>query len=411
MNHATRTVAFSGILLGLALAGPASFGQSPPVPPAAPVGGPTPAAEAAPASATQAAPAPNTLTPAAAAATPAPSASPSPAATPKPEPTPPHQAVDALSDTETQQALELLRSNYVNPAALSEDKLNRATLQGLLERLGGGVAIRQSVLPAEPASPFRAEILDDRIGYIRAGSLDKEHLADFDAALGNFATKKLGSLILDLRATPPGSDFELTAEFIKRLTPKGKMLFAVHRPSAKQERMFTSNQDPVFRGVLVTVVDHETAGAAEVVAAVLRVLDNALVIGETTAGEAAEFSELPLRGSKMLRVAVAEIKLPQDLNIFPDGLKPDVAVEVSAADKAELLRLGLEKGVSGLVFETERVRFNEAALVAGVNPDEIDAEALQNGGSGARTNLSDAALQRAVDLITTVQIFNAKPAK
>ncbi len=408
MNHVTRAAACSGILLGIVLTGPVSFGQSPAGAPGSTAPAPAPAVEASP----TAVPAP-VSNPPAPAVIPAPvaSASPSPAATPKPEPTPPHLAVDALSDTETQEALELLRGNYVNPAALSEDKVNRATLQGLLERLGGGAAVRQSGLPAEPASPFRAEILDDRIGYVRAGSLDKEHLADFDAALGNFTAKHLGSLILDLRATPPSSDFETAAEFIKRLTPKGKMLFAVHRPSAKQERMFTSNQDPVFRGVLVTVVDHDTAGAAEVVAGVLRVLDNALVIGEKTAGEAAEFSELPLRGSKLLRVAVAEIKLPQDLNIFPDGLKPDVAVDISPADKAELLRAGLEKGVSGLVFETERARFNEAALVAGVNPDEIDAEALQNGGSGARARLSDAALQRAVDLITTVQIFNAKPAK
>jgi len=88
-----------------------------------------------------------------------------------------------------------------------------------------------------------------------------------------------------------------------------------------------------------------------------------------------------------------------------------LAVEVSARDEAEVLKLGLEKGVGGLVFETERERLNEAALVAGTNP-EIDAEeAAQRDGSGnedAKAPLYDTVLQRAVDLVTTIRIFGGK---
>jgi len=293
---------------------------------------------------------------------------------------------------------------------LDEPTLSRATLQGLLERLGGGAAIHAAAAVPSTDSPFRAEILDDRIGYVRFGSLTKGHLAEFDAALGNFSAKKIEALILDLRATPPSSDFELAAEVVKRLTPKGKMLFAVHRPSLKQERMFTSNLDPSFRGTTVTLVHRESAGAPEVIAAVLRTVSHALTVGQTTAGQAAEFVELPLRGGSLLRVAVAEVKLPQNFAIFPDGLKPDLAVEFSAKDEEEVLKTGLEKGVGGLVFESERARLNEAALVAGTNP-EIDAEeAEQNDASAgdAKAPLYDVPLQRAVDLVTTIRIFGEK---
>lgn len=318
-------------------------------------------------------------------------------------------AIDALSDGDAQQALELLRSKYVRSAALDEPAMNRATLQGLLERLGGGAAIRSPRAEAEAESAFRSEILDEKIGYVRFGSLTKGHLAEFDAALGNFNGKKIGSLILDLRATPPSSDFELAAEIVKRLTPKGKMLFAVHQPSVKQERMYTSDLDPAFQGVMVTLVHRETAGAPEVIAAVLRAVDNALAVGQKTSGQAAEFVELPLRGGKILRVAVAEVKLPKDFAIFPDGLKPDLSVEVSAKDEEEVLKTELEKGVGGLVYETERVRMNEAALVAGTNP-EIDAEeaAQRDGGAEDKAPLYDTALQRAVDLVTTIRIFGGK---
>ena len=332
-----------------------------------------------------------------------------PGAKPAPEPATTRQVVDSLSDGDIQQALELLRSNYINSSALAEDAVNRATLQGLLERLGAGAVIQQAQATGTSDSPFRSEILDDRIGYVRIGSLTKDHLAEFDAALGNFSTKKLASLIVDLRATPPNSDFDLAAEFVKRLTPKGKMLFTVHRPSAKQERMFTSNQDPAFRGVVVTLVSRDTAGSAEVIAGVLRTLDNALVVGQNTAGQAAEFTDLPLRGGKTLHIAVAEVKLPENLAIFPEGLKPDLPVAATAREQAEALRIGLEKGVSGLVFQTERVRLNEAALVAGVNPELDEVEAAQKvGRPKTRPSASDPVLQRAVDLITTIQIFAGK---
>ena len=344
--------------------------------------------------------------PAAPASVPASTSSPSPTPT---LPLPLRRAVDTLSDGEAQQALELLRANYVRTGALDEPALNRAMLQGLLERLGGGAAIRPAA--AEPAaeSPFRSEILDERIGYVRLGSLTKGHVAELDAALGNFAAKKIGALILDLRATPPGNDFEMAAEVIKRFTPKGKMLFTVHRPSARQERMFTSDRDPAFTGVAVTLVHRESAGAPEVIAAVLRAVGNALAVGQKTAGQAAEFAELPLRGGKVLRVAVAEVKLPQEFSIFPDGLKPDLPVEVPARDEEAVLKAGLEKGVSGLVFETERPRLNEAALVAGTNPElDADQEAQQDGGTEPKAPLYDSALQRAVDLVTTIRIFGGK---
>lgn len=336
-------------------------------------------------------------------------ATPTPAKAAKPPMLPLRGTIDALSDADARLAMELLRTNYVRSSALDEAALNRATLQGLLERIGGGAAIRPGASEAEAESPFRSEILDEKIGYVRFGSLTKGHLAEFDAALGNFNAQRVGALILDLRATPANSDFELAAEVVKRLTPKGKLLFTVHRPSVKQERMYTSDLDLVFQGVTVTLVHRETAGAPEVIAAALRAVDNVLAVGQRTSGQAAEFVELPLHGGKILRVAVAEVKFPQNFTVFPDGLKPDLSVEVSAKDEAEVLKTGLEKGVGGLVYETERPRMNEAALVAGTNPEiDAEAEAQRDGDSDEKPPLFDTVLQRAVDLVTTIRLIGGK---
>jgi len=315
--------------------------------------------------------------------------------------------VDGLSDAEVANALKLLRSSYVRSAELDEAKLNRAMLQGLTERLGGGAFIQPIVPPTAVENPFRSEILDEKIGYVRLGTLTKGRLAELDAALDNFKSKNIGSLILDLRATPASSDFELAAEFIKRFTPKGKMLFAVHRPGIKQEVMFTSDLTPAFEGVIVTLISRDTAGAPEVIAAVLRAQQNALTVGQRTMGQAAEYSEIPLRDSMVLRVAVAEVKLSKGDAPFPEGIMPDLPVNVSAQQQEDALQVGLEKGVAGLVYETERPHMNEASLVAGTNP-EIDEEAAAQQRSAQSAPLYDTVLQRAVDLVTTIRIFGGK---
>src|SRR5580704_1536414 len=72
-------------------------------------------------------------------------------------------AVDALSDAELDEVIRLLKENYIKPDALSEAEQRRSTVQGLLDRLSPGASIVESTpKSAKTASPFRAEILDNR---------------------------------------------------------------------------------------------------------------------------------------------------------------------------------------------------------------------------------------------------------
>ena len=158
--------------------------------------------------------------------------------------------------------------------------------------------------------------------------------------------------------------------------------------------------------------DADTSGAGEVIAGALRIYTNAMIVGATTGGQAVEFSDIPLSGGKILRVAVAEVVLPGNVTIFPKGLKPDIAVEMPRDVKEQIMAQSLEKGVGEFVFETERARLNEAALVARTNP-EIDAmeaaqKARQNG-SVSSPPLRDTVLQHAMDLITSIGIYEGKP--
>ncbi|GAB4165876.1 MAG: hypothetical protein Fur0032_02960 [Terrimicrobiaceae bacterium] len=342
-----------------------------------------------------------------------PSPTPSPQASPesKPQPTPRltrRELVDSLSEDDIRRALEGIRKEFLDPSATSDSALQRATLEGLLTRLAPGAKLSANPADDTPeAFPFLAEILDSHIGYIRPGNLDAAALSQFDTALASFRTKNVGALVIDLRSTGDDGDFETVAEFARRFVDKGKLLFTVQKPTAKQERILTSNQEAVSQGPLVVLTDSHTTGGAEAVAGTLRENAGAIIIGSDTAGSAVEFATIPLSGGRQLQVAVSQILLPTSGSIFPKGVRPDIAISLNPETQSEIFMKSTEGGVSQFVFDTERRRLNEASLVANLNP-EIE-EAAKGSSSRSANTLRDTVLQRAVDLVTALRFYRKPP--
>ena len=349
--------------------------------------------------------------PAAPASTPAPSGAPTPAklvATPSPSPTATlstEALINSLNAADLQAAMTLLKNNFTNPESINETQLNRATLQGLIIRLGPGLMLLpdKASASAEPPAPFYGELLEGHIGYLHLGSLRTANLGAMDNKLAEFG-KKIDALIVDLRASTT-TDFGIASDFAKRFCPKGKTLFTLHKAS-KQDRAFTSDRDPAYQGLIIVLTDTETSGGAEIIAAALRFYDKALLIGQATAGRAVEYSDLPLPSGKILRVAASEALSADGHSLYPAGVKPDLPVEMSMVDKRSVFQLSMEKGLGPFVYETERPHMNEAALIAGTNPELESAE--QRRGRMQERSPRDAVLQRALDLVTSLEIYQKR---
>lgn len=326
--------------------------------------------------------------------------SPSPSATPTTE-----ALINSLNPADLQAAISLLKNNFANPDSINETQLNRATLEGLMVRLGHGLLLLpdKSSAPVEPPAPFYGELLEGHIGYLRPGSLTSGNLQALDKKLADFG-KKIDALIIDLR-TSSANDFGISSDFAKRFSPKGKTLFTLHKAS-KQDRAFNSDRDPAYAGLIVLLTDGDTAGGAETIAAALRFYDKALIIGQPTAGRAVEYSDLPLPSGKILRLAVSEAVSPDGHSLYPEGLKPDLPVEMSMVDKRQVFQLSAEKGLGPFVYDVERPHFNEAALIAGTNPELESAE--QRRGRGQERLPRDAVLQRALDLVASLEIYQKR---
>ena len=225
-----------------------------------------------------------------------------PASSPSTTPTI-EELVDSLGPADLQAFITLLKANFTDPDAITDTELNRAMVEGLLVRLPRGITLLASKESAPAGTPgtFYSELIGGRTGYVRLGALNNSNLQALDKALSGFAAKKVNDLIVDLRASSTTSDLSLAAEFAKRLCPKGKPIFTVRKPTGRQDRVFSSDREPTFRGLIMVLADGDTSGAAEAIAAALRFYNKALVIGQPTAGRTAEYSDLPLPNGKNLQ--------------------------------------------------------------------------------------------------------------
>jgi len=281
-----------------------------------------------------------------------------PAAPPKAEP------LDLANLPAVKAALQNL---YLDPAALSDSKLNEAATRGVLNHLGLGVKLLD---PKSTASTngapdiAKTEMLGEEIRYIRLGKLGHGTAKALDAALGRTPCEKLNGVILDLRFVS-GSDFADAADVASRFVVKGAPLFTL-KGAKRPARSFTaSHEKPCLATPLIVLVNRETAGSAEALAAVFDNQQRGATIGNTTAGDAVERVELPLAGGKKLALAVAEVVMPDGRKIFLRGLEPDVPVKVDlTVERKQLLGPDAQKNLrASLEPKVVKHRVNEAELV------------------------------------------------
>ena len=328
--------------------------------------------------------------------------------------------VDGLTPEQVAKAVAALKENFVRPEALSDQEMARATLEGLLDRLAPEAALVTGTGRAEAASPFYSEDYQGT-GYLRLGELTPGNVEKAKATLKEWSGKGVGAAVLDLRGTPATNDFNAAANLAGLFSPERSRLFGlafdpkipavtgsnftiVSRVEGGLKGFFADLWERAYTGVVVVLVDGETAEAPEAVAATLQKSAKALLVGEKTSGRAFVYRDFPLDGA-VLRVAVAQVLLPDGTGMA--ALTPDIDAGLDGARKKELMASITAKGVDSVVEEHDRAHLNEAALVSRSDP-EVDELEAEQAGRKPPAALIDRQLQRALDLVTSISIYQAK---
>lgn len=313
---------------------------------------------------------------------------------------------------------ELLRAQLVGA---DEAALNRAAVQGLLEQLKPRVQVvgqAPSSTPTNARALTSTNLFDQAYAYVRVGQVTAGLDQQLEAAVAQLgATNRLRGLIVDLRFAG-GQDYAAAAAVADRFFTADKPLLdwgqGVQRATAK------TNAIP---GPVAVLVNGQTSGAAEALAAVLRHHELALLIGRNTAGDAHLTREFTLSTGQRLRLAVAPIKVGRGDPIPAGGLRPDIRIEVTPDQErvwfqdpyAELPGPALtaagattETTLAGTNRPTRR-RLTEAELVRMMR----EGQSLEPGSPPATSTqpaapdgpvLRDPALVRALDLLKGLSV-------
>jgi len=326
---------------------------------------------------------------------------------------PPPSPVDQVSQAAIQTAFRVLQRDYIRREDLTIDQLNRAALQGLLERLDFGAELIKDTTAPMADHRIMAESLTTEIAYLRPATYAEGEVSLLESRLRGFQDKGVKHAILDLRTAAAPGEFEVAAAMLELFLPRGQLLFKLKQFGTGDAQLLLSKRDPVWTGSLLVLVDGDSNNLGETIATVLRDQKRALVIGSATRGATVRYETVPLEQGWKLRFARAEMLLPNDASVFRKGLQPDFVVKLDPKIKHQIFDKSSNGTIKPFVFEQARGRFNEAALVAGKNPELDDYIKRSNGETMGydKPGPRDLVVQRAMDLIrSTAHLAESKPA-
>lgn len=318
------------------------------------------------------------------------------------------EKVDSLGQDSLQEAFRLLTSDYIQRESLDSLEVNRSALQGLLDRLDFGAMLLTEKGRDSRNSPFEflhAQIAET-IGYLRFGRYDRKGVEDLDDAIREFRKDdSIQSLIVDLRSPQAQADFSIASQILSRFRPPNELLFKIRRPGNERPTLFVSKVSQMnWNREIILLVDRETGNVGEIIAAVLKRETNCLVIGEKTPGLTVEYRDVAIDEDRILRYAIAEVVLEDNSSIFQKGIEPDIHTPTPTETKHLIYRKTQDGDpLTKYLYLKQRPRMNEAALVAGTDP-EIDYHLLRSNRKATPWDTpvpQDRALLQAVDLLAT----------
>lgn len=318
-----------------------------------------------------------------------------------------------LSASESTEVIQLLRSAYADPSIIKDKKLTPGSLDEVLTKLQGGVALMsQPSTPSTNVRSIRTELLPYNIGYWRLSSFRPANgWTALDTQLGQWDRAGVIGLVLDVRDFETGNDYAGAALAASLFVPPGLNLFSVQGMQTPQQFYQNTRRSNSFHRPIIVLTNRHTTGAAEAFAVVMRNQAKAILVGRSTAGQEGLYTENRLSSGRYLRMATAQAVLGDGTKLFGIPIQPDIALSLDDQKESEILLQESQAQVSKAVQELPaRPRLNEAALVHEQNPeyDEVYAEQQrQQQGDSAPVFEQDFALVRALDVLRAIQYSQA----
>jgi len=164
-----------------------------------------------------------------------------------------------------------------------------------------------------------------RVGYVRLAEFDRGASAQLRDAVKSLQSRKVTSLVFDLRGDPGGLVDEAVG-VVGVFTRPGSPVVTTKGLHRSKETLRTDAAQATSLP-LVVLVDRNSASASEIVSGALRDNDRAVVVGTRTFGKALVQTTRELRNGGALHYTTARYLTPDGVDVSKNGLKPDIAAK------------------------------------------------------------------------------------
>jgi len=273
-----------------------------------------------------------------------------------------HESMEGAS---LQEAVKKLRGAPGTKVAL---KIRRPGTKEYLE-----MEIERAIISVETVKDVR--MLEDGIGYVRITQFSEPTAGALQKALDSLFEQGMQALVLDLRYNPGGlltSAVEVGQKFLK----KNKVVVSTRGRDEKEAQVFRARGREHYTDIpMVVLVNAGSASASEIVGGALQDHNRAIIVGEKTFGKGSVQSVLPQQDGSAIRLTTSKYYTPKGRVIHKKGIEPDIVVTLSPEDWQKLM---LER---------------------------------EGGGRPGGKDVRDVQLERAVDVIKGIRIFQTQNRK
>jgi peptidase S41-like protein len=295
----------------------------------------------------------------------------------------------------------ILEKKYVDLTQVTPEKLDNAAAGGL-DAFGSSVQILSADAVKKEEQDLRPVIgakgvIPPFIGYIRFNRFDAKAPEALWQVIDEMESKDhISGLILDLRFVK-SEDYAVAGKIASLFLPADIEIFRWEKsPKGEDASIKTMAIKDRVTLPLTVLVNQETEGAAEVLAAALKEQGKVVVVGRApSAGRVYRTADQKLTDGHILRFATEKVRLAKGTDLFLKGLTPDII---------PIFTLEMEKEIFSKPFEppvefAEKPLFNEAILT-GRAPSPLPAQVEKERKDRViPASNEDMVLQRAIDVL------------
>ncbi|MBP6003259.1 MAG: hypothetical protein KA746_07480 [Pyrinomonadaceae bacterium] len=245
-----------------------------------------------------------------------------------------------------------------------EFKIRRERIKGQTVSIGAN-------LP-EQYLKFDSFPLNDDVGYMRFSMFALPVVEKFCASIAEHKDKK--AIIIDLRGNVGGiigTMYAISGMLSDKPVDIGTLIYKVG-----SEKMIATSKAKNYKGRVVVLVDGQSVSAAELFASALQENGRAVIVGDTTAGEALPAMSVALPTGGVFMYPFANFKTRSGTFLEGLGVKPDFQTSLDRRSLLAGTDTQLQKALS-LIAESKTIPASkaEAAPPPAAKTIDVDSEA------------------------------------